>query len=223
MPKHWRIPWCYVVAGCSLFLTLSCDHKAPDPDRPMEARLPANTDAPVDPPPNTPPTVSEIQVEIQGAVNNPGAYAFPADTRLFEALQRAGGPSSSAEIRDLNIAAPLLDGSVVTVPEQHSAESPYPATAALLNPPAYTRSGWLQQEGATSPVQNGNTTPRGCVDLNRATASELESLPGVGPKTAEKIIRYREQQPFTTVEDLRNVQGIGDTRMQTLGPLICVQ
>lgn len=169
------------------------------------------------------PRTSEIQVEIQGAVHRPGAYAFAPETRLYEALRRAGGITASAEIRDLNIAAPLRDGSVLTVPSQEGHSTPSVATAAQLNPAEYTRSGWFQVSASSVATADNGGNNSGCTDLNRATSAELEALPGVGPKTAEKIIRYREAQPFTQVEDLRNVQGIGDTRMQSLRPLVCVQ
>lgn len=222
MDKRWRPLRRYFLSMMVVSSFQGCDEDQSNARSAESAPMIAPPHAATAPDPTAPAT-NTIQVEIQGAVQRPGAYEFPTDTRLYEALQRAGGATPSAEIRDLNIAAPLHDGSVLTVPEQITHEAPYRATAAQLNPSGYTRSGWIEQEALSQTNAPASLSASACVDLNRATSAELEDLPGVGPKTAEKIIRYREQQPFTSVEDLRNVQGIGDTRMETLGPLVCVE
>lgn len=222
MDKRWRSLRRYFLSMMVVGSFQGCDEDQSIAQSAESVPMVAPLSAGSAPAPTTPATTT-IQVEIQGAVQRPGAYEFPPDTRLYEALQRAGGATPAAEIRDLNVAAPLHDGSVLTVPEQNTPEAPYRATAAQLNPSAYTRSGWIEREASSQTNAPANLSASACVDLNRATSAELEELPGVGPKTAEKIIRYREQQPFTSVEDLRNVQGIGDTRMETLGPLVCVE
>jgi len=182
----------------------------------------------VSPPPLAPPAPpqaaehSQIMVEVQGAVARPGMYRIPSGARIHDALERAGGPTADAEIRDLNIAARLADGSVLSIPYAQRPGGRPEATAAQLNPPRYTRSGW--REGGGEMVQSGTATASGagCIDLNTATQAELETLPGIGPKTAMKIIHYRTQQPFTQVEDLRNIQGIADKRLESLRGLVCV-
>lgn len=163
-----------------------------------------------------------VMVEVQGAVVTPGVYRFPPDARLFDALQKAGGPTGSAEIRDLNVAAILLDGSVLSVPNRQEARQPPGPTAAELNPPAYTRSGWTGRGAALAVGASSAATTETRVDLNTAAQQELERLPGVGPKTAEKIIQFRDRQPFTQVDDLRYIQGIGDKRLETLRPFVVV-
>ncbi len=172
--------------------------------------------------PAPPSHLNEIMVEVQGAVPNPGIYRFRAGTRIQDAMERAGGPSTMAEIRDLNIAARLIDGSVLSVPYQQQHGNVTQATAAQLNPPSYTRSGW--RGGEEVPILPGAAVGSStrCVNLNTATQQELEELPGVGPKTAAKIMRYREQQPFASPEDLRNIQGIGEKKLESLRRLICV-
>ena len=222
IPVQERRTWMAGLLAGALLLNGGCG-KAESEDVPVQTAPVIDVGATKPTLDDLPPRTTEIQVEIQGAVHRPGAYAFAPETRLYEALRRAGGITASAEIRDLNIAAPLRDGSVLTVPSQESHSTPSVATAAQLNPAEYTRSGWFQEGAGPQSTTAVGGTPSNCTDLNRATSAELEALPGVGPKTAEKIIRYREQQPFTQVEDLRNVQGIGDTRMETLRPLICVQ
>lgn len=188
---------------------------------------------PVGTPPVTPPeqptpaaaveTVQTAMIEVQGAVATPGVYALDADARIYNALMAAGGPHAEADLSDLNIAARLVDGSVLSVP--YRAASPGDGTpgAAALNPPAYTRSGW-QGVGQSSIAVGAVTAPAGGrININTATQAALEELPGVGPKTAEKIIRFREMQPFSSVEDLQYVQGIGEKRLETLRPHVTVE
>jgi len=166
-----------------------------------------------------------MMVEIQGAVLSPGVYSFPTDARVYDALEKAGGPLDHAEIRDINIAAALVDGSVLSVPYQQQEGGPIQPGAADLNPPSYTRSGWTDTTTATAlPAPGVAAAPvSGKVNINTATQSELETLPGVGEKTAEKIMRHRETQRFTHVDDLGYVQGIGEKRLETLRPHVTVE
>lgn len=171
------------------------------------------------------PVPPRVMVEIQGAVATPGFYSFPSGARVFDALEKAGGPLENAEIRDLNIAALLVDGSVMTVPYRQQNGAALQPGASDLNPPSYTRSGWAGDSG-TPPASgqiNVTAVEPSKVNLNTATQAELETLPGVGPKTAEKIIHFRETQPFSQIEDLRFIQGIGDKRLETLRPHVTVE
>lgn len=191
----------------------------------------------VESPPNTPeaiqieasdqaiPSPGRLMVEIQGAVLAPGVYSFPREARVHDALEKSGGALEVAEIRDINIAAALVDGSVLTVPYQQQQGGPPQPGAADLNPPAYTRSGWTDStEASIAPAKGGTSAPGNAkVNINTATQSELETLPGVGEKTAEKIMRHREAQPFTQVDDLGFVQGIGERRLETLRPHVTVE
>lgn len=167
-----------------------------------------------------PPTA---MVEVQGAVAHPGLYALVQGARLFDALASAGGATAEADTSGLNIAARLIDGSVVSVPYRAAYPGDGTPDAAALNPPAYTRAGW--RAGAPGTMGEGSLAPGagGLVNLNTATQQELESLPGVGPKTAEKIMRFRSEQPFANVDDLRYIQGIGEKRLETLRPLVTVE
>lgn len=184
---------------------------------PPTAPLPSSASQPMAP----------VMVEIQGAVAAPGVYSFPGDARVLDAIEKSGGTLESAEIRDINIAAVLVDGSVLSIPyRQQSGRVPLPG-ASDLNPPNYTRSGWAEPSPVTGP---GATVPGGStpatpakVNINTATQVELETLPGVGEKTAEKIMRFRETQPFTQVDDLQYVQGIGEKRMEALRPHVTVE
>lgn len=170
------------------------------------------------------PEPSHLMVEVQGAVAQPGIYELPAGARIADALTEAGGTTEAAEIRDVNLAARLDDGSVLSIPFSRQSGYQAYATAAQLNPPQYTRSGWNSGVGEMGTTRNDQPAvpSTDCLDLNTASQSALETLPGVGPKTAEKIIRYREQHPFSSVQDLLNIPGIGDKRLESLASFVCV-
>ncbi|HEX9682094.1 MAG TPA: helix-hairpin-helix domain-containing protein [Acidimicrobiales bacterium] len=137
------------------------------------------------------PTEVEVVVHVSGAVTNPGVYRLAAGARVTDALAMAGGPLVGAQVDVLNLAAPLRDGEQVYVPAEGE------------DPPA------LPSAGATA--------SDGTVDINRATAAELESLPGIGPATAAAIIEHRERNgPFTSVDELIEVPGIGPAKLAQL-------
>jgi len=190
------------------------------------------------PPPPEPERL--LAVSVSGAVNQPGMYRLKDDARVQDLLDAANGVREEADLSDINLAARLMDGTTLTIPSRgtalrdgkklvlRSGES-----ATDLNPPLYTISGWRAEAGkpaesaadvaaqphAASPAA---ATPSGPIDLNTATQEMLESLPGVGPKTAEKIIAYRAHTPFQTVDDLKNVSGIGDKKLEAVRSLVTV-
>ena len=180
---------------------------------------------------------SRISVSIQGAVWNPGVYEFPLNARIQNLVEASGGVLDHADLSDINLAAPLLDGTTLTVPsdtvpheESGTIILERRTSGAIWNPPEYTISGWRNPVAPL--VQNANATPPGgsdytpgatYINLNRATQSELQTLPGIGPKLAESIVRYRADQPFRTIEDLKNVSGIGEKRFDAVRELISVR
>lgn len=148
-------------------------------------------------------------VHAAGAVTHPGLYLLEADSRVGDLLAAAGGPRSDADLDRVNLAAPLSDGSRVYVPAVGQ-EDPPPVVAGNAVPP--------NGEATTG---NGVADPGRLIDLNRADAAELETLPGVGPATAAAIIAHWETNgPFRRVEDLLAVRGIGDAKLAAIADLV---
>lgn len=136
-------------------------------------------------------------VHVAGAVRRPGVYALPAGARVQDAVRRAGGPTKRADLDGLNLAALLQDGVQVVVPERGAA-----VAAATAGPAAAGGAGVA--EGAP-------------VDINTATAEQLDTLDGVGPATAQKILEYRRQHGgFRSPDDLGQIPGIGPKRLAAL-------
>lgn len=141
-----------------------------------------------------------LVVDVAGAVANPGVYQLSSPARVIDAVTTAGGPIGDADLDGLNLAAPLADGQRVYVP--HAGEVD----------PASVPSG-----GLSAPAESGGDVPRGPVNVNTATAAELESLPGVGPATAAAIVDERTRNgPFASVDDLERVPGIGPAKLAAL-------
>ncbi len=150
------------------------------------------------------PTVTPrpLRVYVSGAVAHPGVVTLPVNSLLADALDAVGGAAGDADLDNVNLAAPLVDNQHVIVPR--STATPQPTVK-----PAPTVTG--------VPV----VMP---VNINTATAAELEMLPHIGPALAQRIIAYREANgPFERIEDLQNVEGIGETRYKDLAPLITVE
>jgi competence protein ComEA len=144
-----------------------------------------------------------LVVDVGGAVARPGVYHLPSGSRVADAIDAAGGYAATVDAslvdRQLNLAAPVTDGQKIRVPVRGE------------NPPA----DGMGQGGETA----GGTGP---IDLNRASAEALDTLPGIGPVTAAKIIAAREEQPFTSVDDLLARKVVGTATMEKLRPLVTV-
>lgn len=144
---------------------------------------------------------STIKVYVSGAVLSPGVYTLKSGDRVEDAIEAAGGPSSAADLGRVNLAKRIADEQQVSVPAIGSAA--LPASTAL--------------PGAAGASEETS----GPIDINAASAQELESLPGIGPVYAQQIIRYRDENgPFKTIEDIKKVEGIGDSRFQQIKDLI---
>jgi competence protein ComEA len=161
----------------------------------------------------------KIWVQVAGAVRRPGVYQVEAGARAFEAVLAAGGFAESADQQAVALAAKLVDGCRVYVPEVGGAE------AVPLETPSVSSTGISGGEstGSGGSTSSGGAAANSLVSLNSATLEELDALPGVGPALAQQIITYREQNgPFMSIEQLDEVPGIGPAKLEQLRPLIAL-
>ena len=143
------------------------------------------------------PSVPPLLVHVAGKVVAPGVYTLPAGSRVRDAVVAAGGPAPGADSNLLNLAAPVADGEQVVVPAAGQAPQVVPG------PPG-------------SPA-SGVTGLPGKVNLNTATQAQLEELPGVGPKLAQRILEYRQKKGrFASARDLLQVEGFGPKKLASL-------
>jgi len=150
------------------------------------------------------PTERPVIVHISGAVPRPGVYALPEGSRVQDAIAAAGGFLAEAEKTGINLAAFLLDGEKLDIPfiEGGSPVLPTPV------------------ENVENPFPSSSTE---LIDINTASSFELETLPGIGPTTAQKIIEYRQTNGlFVSIEDIINVSGIGPGLYERIKDLITV-
>jgi competence protein ComEA len=163
------------------------------------------TVAPLPPPPAENASVTglpaaRVVVDVVGAVRRPGLYRLEQGSRIADAVARAGGATGKADLAMVNLAAPLADGEQVVVPKRGA-----PGAAA----------------GGGGAGGGGAGAPSGPVHLSTATLDQLDSLPGIGPVTAQKILDYRTQHgAFHSVSELEGVPGIGPSHMAQLKGLV---
>ena len=141
----------------------------------------------------------EVVVHVAGAVSSPGVYTLPADSRVDDAV-RAAGVTADADLSQLNLAQKLADGQKITVPVAGAAPADGSSAAT------------------TADSDNG-----GLININTATQEELESLPSIGEVRAQAIITYREEHGgFRTIDELKEVSGIGDKIFADISPHVTV-
>ena len=151
----------------------------------------------LEPSPRPSPTPGQLAVYVSGAVLHPDVYTLAENSRVKDALLAAGGARPDADLTALNLATTLHDGQQVHVPAQGEARAPAPLAVAT----------------ASSPV--------GLLNINTASAAELESLPGIGPALSQRIVEDRQANgPFQSIEELDRVRGIGPALLEKLRPYI---
>lgn len=132
-----------------------------------------------------------VAVHVSGMVVAPGVVDVPPDSIVADAIEAAGGLLSAADVDQINLAAPIVPGEQIIVP------------------------------GPTGSVSAGPDADEGVLSINQASAGDLESLPGVGPVLAERIVSYRESNGrFEAVEDLLEVPGIGEAKLEAIRDLV---
>ncbi len=144
--------------------------------------------------------LEEIMVHISGRVKNPGLIILSENDRLIDAINLAGGLDDEADVDNINLAMKLKDEDKIYIP----------AIGEEIN---------LIEAQRSNELDSGSS---GLIDLNNSTREELITLSGIGEKTAEKIIDYRETNPFTVIEDLMKVAGIGSKKFEAIKDEIIV-
>ena len=158
------------------------------------------------------PTPADIRVQISGAVLAPGVYSMDESDRVMDAIAAAGGVKPGADLGAINLAQRVQD------------EAHYHVPSLGETPPSPTSVGPSIPQETTRIVQIAQARPASVlVDLNTASSEELESLPGIGPVMAGRIIAHREANgPFATVDAVLDVSGIGPKTLESLRPLVTV-
>ncbi|WP_120521411.1 helix-hairpin-helix domain-containing protein [Arthrobacter celericrescens] len=224
---RWRVPWrvpaLLLIPALLLALWIGWQAWA---GRPPAEQLAASDGTPADVSSPAPPGAepgsagpgagdsggTRIVVHVAGAVKKPGIVSLPAGSRVFEAIAAAGGAASGSSLDSLNLAAVVQDGTRIHVPRKGEE----PATAGAGG-----------SSSATDGTTGGGTGSAGGagarININTASAAELDELPRVGPVLAERIVAWREEHgPFAAVEELDAVDGVGPKMLEALLPLVTV-
>lgn len=138
-----------------------------------------------------------IYTHITGEIKKPGVYKMKAGTRMDDLVKEAGGLTDDADIDQINLSEKLVDEERIIVPSKSGSS----------------------EEGITSAAIDAKTKK---ININKASLSELMTLPGVGQKTAQKFIDYREQKKFKKIEDVMNIEGIGENKFKNIKDYISV-
>lgn len=195
-----------IIGGLTLYFLLSKEAQSPEPillSTAAEQSIPQQTDTQDQQEEQT----VQIVVDVKGAVEHPGVYPFTTEDRIIDAISAAGGYTSEADTRFINHAQKLTDELVIYVPKKGEEIEQTPTITATT--PSTTQSSQSESD---------------IININTATEAELTTLPGIGPSKAAAILAYREENgQFKTIEDLKNVSGIGDKTFERLQPLISVK
>ena len=153
---------------------------------------------------------SEVVVHVAGAVASPGVYTVSEGARVQDAVDAAGGFASDAASDAVNLARTLQDGEQILIPTEEQVESG-----------AYAST--LSSTDASSSAGSDEQSTSSLININTASVEELDTLPGIGPVTAQAIVDERESNgAFTSIEDIQRVSGIGEKKFEKLKDSICV-
>ena len=159
----------------------------------------------------------EIIIYIAGEVNKEGVYSLPEGSRIADAIEQAEGLTEDAYTEDINLAYKLEDGMKIKIPNKSETQK------QLEEQNANIEDSYITTESGAS-IQETQTKTSQKVNINTASQQELETLTGVGPSIASKIVEYRKQNGlFKTIDDIKNVSGIGDNKFESFKDEICVK
>ena len=166
-----------------------------------------------------------IVVHVSGAVNKEGMIELEENSRISDAIDKAEGLKENADTKNINLAFKLEDGMKIYIPtteetaEEMAQEGKDDKTQNYI-----TSSGGVVQGEKDSTTTTSGEQKTGKININTATQTELETLPGIGPSTSLKIVNYREENgDFQSIEQIKEVSGIGDAKYENIKDLICVK
>ena len=171
-------------------------------------------------------TEETIVVHISGAVNIEGIVELEAGSRIANAIEKAGGVKENADMTDINLAYPLEDGMKIHIPTKEETEANKNNENMIDESYVTSSSGGVSSKEDTNSIQGSSksTTSNAKVNINTATQEELDTLPGIGPSIASKIIDYREQNgKFNSIEEIKEVSGIGDAKYEKIKDSITIK
>lgn len=161
-----------------------------------------------------------VVVQVSGAVASPGLISLPAGSRVEQAISAAGGLTTDADVSQLYLAARIGDGERIVIPAKGS-------TSATSTSSSSSNVNDGNPQASSTETHEASSEPDGtarALDINVATVEQLVALPGIGQVLAERIVAYRDAHgPFTSVDGLGDVEGIGDALVERLRPLVIVR
>lgn len=152
---------------------------------------------------------NKIVIHITGEVEEEGVIELEKGARISDAIEEAGGTTEEADLSNVNLAYSLSDGQKVKIPNINEKDEEIIV---------------VEEKAGDNIIIEGNKSKEEKININKATQTEIETLPGIGPSTALKIINYRnEHGKFKNIEDIKNVSGIGDSKFENIKEYICVE
>ena len=152
---------------------------------------------------------NKIVIHITGEVEEEGVIELEKGARIPDAIEEAGGTTEEADLSNVNLAYSLSDGQKVKIPNINEKDEEIIV---------------VEEKAGDNIIIEGNKSKEEKININKAAQTEIETLPGIGPSTALKIINYRnEHGKFKNIEDIKNVSGIGDSKFENIKEYICVE
>lgn len=152
---------------------------------------------------------NKIVIHITGEVEEEGVIELEKGARISDAIEEAGGTTEEADLSNVNLAYSLSDGQKVKIPNINEKDEEIIV---------------VEEKAGDNIIIEGNKSKEEKININKAAQTEIETLPGIGPSTALKIINYRnEHGKFKNIGDIKNVSGIGDSKFENIKEYICVE